>query len=152
MFLPSPEEKNRSTPPSLVEERKGGKHSRDQVNFHFIRRERSIIRFSLSLFPFSLGIISREEGREREEGSFSLGAKKEEKTRGEAAPGGIYICTSVWQLNYLCQVIEKRERERDGGSGIVFSPRYIPLLCRKEQGIEGREGNGVVVVTRFRPA
>lgn len=150
MFLPSPEEKNRSTPPSLVEERKGGKHSRDQVNFHFIRRERSIIRFSLSLPFLSWYHISR--GRERERGSFSLGAKKEEKTRGEAAPGGIYICTSVWQLNYLCQVIEKRERERDGGSGIVFSPRYIPLLCRKEQGIEGREGNGVVVVTRFRPA
>lgn len=80
VFLPSPEEKNRSTPPSLVEERKGGKHSRDQVNFHFIRRERSIIRFSLSLPFLSRYHISR--GRERERGGAFLSEQRRRKKRG----------------------------------------------------------------------
>lgn len=95
VFLPSPEGKNRSTPPSLVEERKGGKHSRDQVNFHFIRRERSIIRFSLSLPFLSRYHISR--GRERERGGELFSRSKEggKNAGGSGAWRNLYLHVSV---------------------------------------------------------
>ena len=73
----------------------------------------------------SLGIISLEKERERE--LFSRSKEGEKKCGGEAAPGGIYICTSVWQLNYLCQVIEKREREREKERWRIEDRIFSPL-------------------------
>lgn len=150
MFLPSPEEKNRSTPPSLVEERKGGKHSRDQVNFHFIRRERSIIRFSLSLPFLSRYHISRGRERERERRGAFLSEQRRRKKRG----GKRRLAESIFARQCGSLIIyaklSRSERERemeDRGS------YFLPVTSHYYAGrIEGREGNGVVVVTRFRPA
>lgn len=65
-----------------------------------------------------------------------------------AAPAGIYICTSVWQLNYLCGVIgaasSRREKENRGSYFLAVTSYYY---ARRSRGYKG--GNGVVVVTRF---
>lgn len=65
-----------------------------------------------------------------------------------AAPAGIYICTLVWQLNYLCGVIgaasSRREKENRGSYFLAVTSYYY---ARRSRGYKG--GNGVVVVTRF---
>lgn len=109
--------------------------STDQANF--ILSSRNDLSSGVPVF-FPISNLARRDPATKRGGK----TKEGKSTIRRAAPTGIYICTSLWQLNYLCRVIEAT-RER---IGIVFSRRYIPLLCRKEP---AKGGNGVVVVTRF---
>ena len=127
------EEENhgQDTPVSRMgKDRKYQRRGRDQVNFHFIQREQSIIRHS-RLF---LDIKSREQR-----------APVAKSTSFGAAPAGIYICTSAWQLNYLCGVIgseswrggRQRRGEREGRrkriEDRIFSPLH-PITMPEEAG------------------